>query len=262
MNPKAGKFDRSAELPVWEGDDAPPREHHLKELLWNAGRLLGTFRKRGPRGPDDGQPVLVIPGFLCSDQTTFSLRRELARAGYRVHGWKQGWNLGARENTIDQLRSRIENLGHDRKLVIVGWSLGGLFAREYGRYHPEQVLAVITLGSPFSGDPRQNNVWRLYERVAGHSVAAASAAASDREAAGASPCTMVAARRVDRPSRGTRSRSRAGRRGGAGLPSHGVRNITACGQGCGAGNRQVSEKPRINSRGYCFGNARTSSLRE
>jgi pimeloyl-ACP methyl ester carboxylesterase len=170
VNPKAGKFDRSAELPVWEGDDAPPREHHLKELLWNAGRLLGTFRKRGPRGPDDGQPVLVIPGFLCSDQTTFSLRRELARAGYRVHGWKQGWNLGARENTIDQLRSRIENLGHDRKLVIVGWSLGGLFAREYGRYHPEQVLAVITLGSPFSGDPRQNNVWRLYERVAGHSV--------------------------------------------------------------------------------------------
>ena len=43
--------------------------------------MLGTFRKRGPRGPLDGQPVLVIPGFLCSDQTTFSLRRELAEGG-------------------------------------------------------------------------------------------------------------------------------------------------------------------------------------
>ena len=165
-----GKFDASTDLPAWEGDDAPPTEHHWKELLWNAGRLLGTFRKRGPRGPDDGQPVLVIPGFLCSDQTTFSLRRELARAGYRVHGWKQGWNLGARDDTLDRLGQRIEGLNHDRKIVIVGWSLGGLFGREYARYHPEQVRAVITLGSPFSGDPRQNTIWPLYERVAGHSV--------------------------------------------------------------------------------------------
>jgi len=132
--------------------------------------MLGTFRKRGPRGPLDGQPVLVIPGFLCSDQTTFSLRKRLAKHGYRVHGWKQGWNLGAREDTLERLRERIESLGHDRKLVIVGWSLGGLFAREYARYHPDQVRAVITLGSPFSGDPRQNNVWQLYERVAKHSV--------------------------------------------------------------------------------------------
>jgi pimeloyl-ACP methyl ester carboxylesterase len=169
VNPKAGKFAK-AELPVWEGDDAPPTEHHWKELLWNAGRLLGTFRKRGPRGPDDGQPVLVVPGFLCSDQTTFSLRKRLARHGYRVHGWKQGWNLGTRADTIDRLRERVEGLGHDRKIVLVGWSLGGLFAREYARYHPDQVRAVITLGSPFSGDPRQNTIWPLYERIAGHSV--------------------------------------------------------------------------------------------
>jgi pimeloyl-ACP methyl ester carboxylesterase len=133
-------------------------------------RLLATFRKRGPRGPLDGQPVLVIPGFLCSDQTTFSLRRELAHAGYRVHGWKLGWNLGAREDTLDRLRERVESLNHDRPIVIVGWSLGGLYAREYARYHPEQVRAIITLGSPFSGDPRQNNVWQLYERVAKHPV--------------------------------------------------------------------------------------------
>ena len=132
--------------------------------------MFGTFRKRGPRGPERGQPVLVIPGFLCNDQTTFSLRRQLARAGYRVHGWKQGWNLGAREDTIDRIRKRIEGLNHDRRLVVVGWSLGGLFAREFARYHPDKVRAVITLGSPFSGDPRQNTIWPLYERIAGHSV--------------------------------------------------------------------------------------------
>ena len=163
--------ERRARLPAWEGDDAPPAGWgHLAELGWNFGRLLATFRKRGPRGPLDGQPVLVIPGFLCGDQTTFALRRELARAGYRVHGWKQGWNLGARADTLDRLGKRIASLGHTRPIVLVGWSLGGLYAREYARLHPRQVRAVITLGSPFSGDPHQNNVWPLYERVAGHPV--------------------------------------------------------------------------------------------
>jgi pimeloyl-ACP methyl ester carboxylesterase len=143
---------------------------HLPELAWNVARLLSTFRKRGPRGPLDGQPVLVIPGFLCSDQTTFALRREVARAGFRVHGWKLGWNLGAKEDTLERMRERVDSLGHQRPIVIVGWSLGGVFAREFARAYPERVRAVVTLGSPFSGDPRQNTVWRLYERVAGHSV--------------------------------------------------------------------------------------------
>jgi pimeloyl-ACP methyl ester carboxylesterase len=151
---------------AWEGDDAPPTRGNWGEIAWNLGRLVGTFRKRGPRGPEHGQPVLVIPGFLCSDETTFSLRRELARAGFRVHGW----NLGAKPDTLDKLGERIASLGHKRPIVIVGLSLGGLYAREYARYHPNQVKAVITLGSPFSGDPRQNNVWKLYEFVARHPV--------------------------------------------------------------------------------------------
>jgi len=158
------------ELPAWEGDDAPPTGLHLRELAWNGVRLIRHFAKRGPRGPLDGQPVLVIPGFLCSDETTLALRKELAAAGFRVHGWKMGWNLGARPDTIERIRQRVESLGHDRPLVIVGWSLGGLYAREFARYHPDKVKAVITLGTPFSGDPRQNTVWKLYEFVAKHPV--------------------------------------------------------------------------------------------
>ena len=161
---------RTSAQPSWEGDDAPPARGNWGEIAWNIGRMIGSFRKRGPRGPLDGQPVLVIPGFLCSDQTTFSLRRELARAGFRVHGWKQGFNLGAKPDTLEKLGERIDSLDHQRPIVIVGWSLGGLFGREYARYHPERVKAIITLGSPFSGDPRQNNVWPLYERVAKHPV--------------------------------------------------------------------------------------------
>ena len=157
-------------VPHWEGDDAPPTGLQLRELAWNGMRLIRHFAKRGPRGPLDGDPVLVIPGFLCSDETTLALRKELAAAGFRVHGWKLGWNLGARADTIEKIRQRVESLGHGKPILIVGWSLGGLYAREFARYHPEHVRAVITLGTPFSGDPRQNTVWKLYEWVAKHPV--------------------------------------------------------------------------------------------
>ncbi|HEU0310111.1 MAG TPA: alpha/beta hydrolase [Sphingomicrobium sp.] len=157
-------------MPAWEGDDAPPTGLRLRELAWNGVRLIRHFAKRGPRGPLDGQPVLVIPGFLCSDETTLALRKELAASGFRVHGWKMGWNLGAKPDTIERIRQRVEGLGHDRPVLIVGWSLGGLYGREFARYHPDRVKAVITLGTPFSGDPRQNTVWQLYEWVAKHPV--------------------------------------------------------------------------------------------
>jgi len=161
---------REIELPVWEGDDAPPTGLRLRELAWNFMRLIRHFAKRGPRGPLDGPPVLVVPGFLCSDETTLALRKELAAAGFRVHGWKLGWNLGAKADTIERIRERVESLGHNKPILIVGWSLGGVYAREFARYHPEHVKAVVTLGSPFSGDPRQNTVWKLYELVAKHKV--------------------------------------------------------------------------------------------
>jgi dienelactone hydrolase len=81
-----------------------------------------------------------------------------------------GVNWGARADTVDSLKRRVEQIGSDRPVLLVGWSLGGLFARELARAVPEKVRAVVTLGSPFSGDPKQNNVWKLYERVAGHKV--------------------------------------------------------------------------------------------
>jgi pimeloyl-ACP methyl ester carboxylesterase len=51
---------------------------------------------------------------------------------------------------------------------LVGWSLGGVFAREIAKTIPEAVRCVVTLGSPFTGSPKANNVWRLYELVSGH----------------------------------------------------------------------------------------------
>ena len=81
-----------------------------------------------------------------------------------------GWNLGAKADTVERLRARLDAIGGGQPVLLVGWSLGGVFARVLARAAPDKVRAVVTLGSPFSGDPRQNNVWRLYERVARHPV--------------------------------------------------------------------------------------------
>ncbi|MEO6225342.1 MAG: alpha/beta hydrolase [Sphingomicrobium sp.] len=114
---------------------------------------------------------MVIPGFLADDRTTLELRRALAEAGFRVHPWRQGMNWGARSDTLDRLRHAVEQCSDGEPLVLVGWSLGGLYAREIARAEPRRVRAVVTLGSPVWGDRRRfTNVWKLYERVAGHPV--------------------------------------------------------------------------------------------
>ena len=114
---------------------------------------------------------MVIPGFIASDRTTMELRRALAEAGFRVHPWRQGLNLGARADTLDRLSKAVDLCGAKEPILLVGWSLGGLYAREIARKEPERVRAVVTLGTPVSGDLRKmTNVWRLYEMVAGHKV--------------------------------------------------------------------------------------------
>jgi len=142
----------------------------LTEAAYLLPRAVYGFGHLGPRGPRDGDPALVIPGFIANDRTTMELRRALAAGGWRVHPWNEGWNMGARSDTIERLKTRLDAIDTEQPVLVVGWSLGGVFARALAQAHPERVRAVVTLGSPFSGDPHSNNVWKLYEWVAGHKV--------------------------------------------------------------------------------------------
>jgi pimeloyl-ACP methyl ester carboxylesterase len=152
-------------------DLAPSRWSRVAEVMWHMPRLLSGLGPLTPRGPEDGPPALVIPGFLATDRTTMELRRALARAGWRVHPWLLGLNRGAKANTLDLLSERLDAIRDGRKVLLVGWSLGGMFARDLACRCPGKVRAVVTLGSPFSGDLKTNtNVRELYEWVAGHDV--------------------------------------------------------------------------------------------
>ena len=114
------------------------------------------FLKRAPSG--DGHPVMVLPGFLASDFSTKPIRSFLKSKGYKTYGWELGRNLGTHivggEQVLsDKLINRVIELSviHNAKVSLVGWSLGGILARELARIIPDCVRQVITLGSPFNG---------------------------------------------------------------------------------------------------------------
>src|SRR5690242_5285067 len=166
------KWDRTPLAPVTgrssPDDEAPSGWSRWREVAWHVPRLLSGLGPLGPRGPEDGPPAMVIPGFLATDRTTMDLRRALARAGWRAHPWLLGQNLGAKADTMDILSSRLgavfnesasqpvrgtgEKGSGKQPVLLVGWSLGGMFARELACREPHMVRAVVTLGSPFSGN--------------------------------------------------------------------------------------------------------------
>jgi pimeloyl-ACP methyl ester carboxylesterase len=160
--------------------DAPALRPPSRTLLMLEGRavhelaafmLLRPWLAAAPRG--DGHPVLVFPGLLATDFSTQPLRNFLKSQGYAVHGWKQGRNLGLRAGVEEQMLDRFGHL-HERydgrRLSLVGWSLGGIYARQLAKRFPDKVRMVITLGSPFAGTPRATNAWRVYEYASGQSV--------------------------------------------------------------------------------------------
>lgn len=148
----------------------PPAWMLAREVVALLARFYRAFGRLVERGPADGEPLMVIPGFLAADRTTLGLQRALAAAGWRVTGWGLGLNTGVREDTLERIVARLERFGRGRPVMLVGWSLGGVYARETAKLRPDLVSRVVTMGSPFSGDRRSNNAWRLYEKVAGHPV--------------------------------------------------------------------------------------------
>jgi len=136
----------------------------------NSSLLLSPLLMRAPKG--DGHPVLALPGFLASDLSMAPMRRYLKELGYDTYAWNLGRNLGGvaskRGALRDLLRSVHEATG--RKVSLVGWSLGGVYARDLAVQMPDMVRSVITLGSPFANDIRATNATRLYEALTGEGV--------------------------------------------------------------------------------------------
>ena len=130
------------------------------------GAFLGALPLLGLAPHGDGHPVLVLPGLVASDVSTRPLRTFLKTRGYAVSGWRQGRNLGLRPGVQHAMVDLVQELNdtHGRKVSLIGWSLGGLYARQLAKMMPKRVRQVITLGSPFASSPK---AWRVYEMASG-----------------------------------------------------------------------------------------------
>ncbi|WP_309684858.1 alpha/beta hydrolase [Polaromonas sp.] len=156
--------------------DGPPPSPWLLALelraLWEFGALLPSWPllARAPRG--DGHAVLVFPGLSANDVSTVPLRHYLQSRGYQPWGWEQGFNFGPRAGVLDEAREKLvrtyESTG--RKVSLIGWSLGGVYARELAKELPHMVRGVITLGTPFAGSHRSTNAWRIYQLASGRNI--------------------------------------------------------------------------------------------
>jgi pimeloyl-ACP methyl ester carboxylesterase len=142
---------------------------------WELGAAIASYPllRQAPRG--DGHSVIVFPGLAASDISTLPLRAFLTERGYAPHGWDLRFNFGPRKGVLERSLQRIRatRKKSGRKVSLVGWSLGGVYARELAKLAPDDVRCVVTLGTPFTGHPKANNAWRVYELASGHSVQAA-----------------------------------------------------------------------------------------
>jgi len=113
--------------------------------------LIGLLPMRRALPTGDGHPVLVLPGLLAGDGSTLALRRVLCSLGYRVHGWRLGRNIGPTAQAVAGMGERLHDLTtrYGSPVSVIGWSLGGIYARAMARRRPSAVRQVITLGSPF-----------------------------------------------------------------------------------------------------------------
>jgi pimeloyl-ACP methyl ester carboxylesterase len=161
--------------------EACPEEYQsgkprLARLLGEAEVLLEPVRRprRKIAAPVSANPqiTMILPGFATHPMRMRYLARQLESAGHIAKRWGLGFNWGPTEENFAALEARLLQLHarHGRKVTLIGWSLGGLYARELAKRQPQAVAKVISMGSPFSGSPRANNVWRAYQFITGHSV--------------------------------------------------------------------------------------------
>ena len=158
-------------------------------LEWRAPLEFGAslaampLLRMAPTG--DGHPVLVFPGLRLPISRPAPLRRYLKDRDYAAHKWQQGRNFGPGRGVLAGCATLVQQLRaqYGRKVSLIGWSLGGIYARETAKQLPDAVRSVITLGTPFTGHPRATNAWRVYEMVSGERVEAAQRLDGDQAAA-------------------------------------------------------------------------------
>lgn len=149
-----------------------PPKPSLKYLearaLFEIGALVPSAPSLLSQPKGDGRPIVLVPGFLADDRSMWPLRGFLRYLGYSVQGWGLGRNDGSPQNDAERFLARIDELVKgDKRLTLIGWSLGGVIARIVAMERPDAVREVITLGTPVEGGPKYTTAGAYYARKRG-----------------------------------------------------------------------------------------------
>ncbi len=139
-------------------------------------RSAAPLLRRQPRG--DGHPVMTLPGFGGADGSMALVRKWTRHWGYDARPWELGRNIpmgsvksiedtiAFRDDMIAQATARVETIHREtgRKVSLIGWSMGGIYANVIAQQNPDKVRQVITLGTPY-GDPRGTVVFGIMQRL-------------------------------------------------------------------------------------------------
>jgi len=142
---------------------------------------LPLLRLQAKKG--QGEPVIVLPGFMGDDSSTLVLRGYLNSIGYKAVGWGLGVNRKPMLSLLPLLQILLDQMldEHGQKVRLVGWSRGGILARELARDTPEKIAKVITIGSPVKGGVAASSIGALVQQTTGLSSAAMSSLLRDRQ---------------------------------------------------------------------------------
>jgi pimeloyl-ACP methyl ester carboxylesterase len=192
-------------MPITNGDErfafeAPPLRflglEPLRAALEFAGHHLMPARDFPP---GDGHPVVVFPGLASDSHATAPLRRFCEKLGYEVHDWGRGFNVGPPGDFglwLDDLAEEIAALvsANGKRASLIGWSLGGLYAREVAKLLPRRVQRVITIGTPLGSEPSQTHASLAYRLLNGQAPPEDAALNARLRQAPAVPTTSIYSR--------------------------------------------------------------------
>lgn len=134
---------RRLTIPIW-GESRVALEH---AALRRDPVLQGVGVPHG-----DGDPVLLIPGFLAGDPSLTTMARWLKRLGHRPCRARMRFNIDCTARGVQRLEAELEQLAerHGRTVAIVGQSRGGTMARLLAVRRPDLVDQIVALGSPLT----------------------------------------------------------------------------------------------------------------
>lgn len=121
------------------------------QSIFQVGRIALNYPSLVRKNSGMGQRIILLPGFLANASAMYPMKHFLNQIGYEAEDWGLGINLGNVEKYRNRMLQKLENEDSTEEVTLVGWSLGGVVAREVARMMPDRVSSVFTLGSPLKG---------------------------------------------------------------------------------------------------------------